>query len=364
MRVALTNRQRIAMALACKSGLDCLPVLPWGLDALAAPPDPSFGPLWHVLLERAVIKRRWTGWPDLFAPGPSVERSALVRQTPEGDRVRVTHLHGPGGELSQEVQSISGTSATDTTKRYLKSPADVERYLSWPYQEAVVDASPYFELEHSVGERGVVTYRMCDALSFVGENFDPEPFAMCSVENEDLILTLLEVLAGRIYRYVQGLLEGGARPIFVVGGSEFATPPLLGIRHFDDYVVRFDKPLIELMHRYGCKVIVHCHGRVNSLLERFIAMGVDGLHPLEVPPMGDVTLVEAKRRVGDRLCFVGNLQIGDMMSATPAEITEQVRRIREQAPSGMILSTSATPYETPMTSHLLENYIAAIEAAA
>jgi Uroporphyrinogen decarboxylase (URO-D) len=360
---SLTNRRRIGIALACRPGLDCLPVLPWGLDALAEPLDPSFAPLWKVLLERAVIKRRWIGAPDFFAPAPPVEREDVTPAI-EGGKVQVSHLHGPGGRLSQEVKSIPGTSASETTSRYLKSPEDVELYLSWPYREAVGDVAPYFELERSVGEQGVVTYRMTDALGVAAQNFEPEPFALCSVEQEDVILRLLEVIAGRIYRYVQGVLEAGARPIFNIGGCEFATPPLLGKRFFDDYVVRFDQPLFALIHRYGCKVIVHCHGRVNGLLESFVDMGVDALHPLETPPMGDVTLAEAKRRVGNRLCFVGNIQIGDMMSATPEEIREQVRRIRRDAPTGMILSTSATPYETPMSVRLLENYIAAIEAAA
>ncbi len=80
--------------------------------------------------------------------------------------------------------------------------------------------------------------------------------------------------------------------------------------------------------------------------------------------MGDITLAEAKRRVGDRLCFIGNLQIGDMMRAEPHEIRAQVRRIRQDVPTGMILSTSATPYETVLSERLLANYIAALEAAA
>ena len=79
--------------------------------------------------------------------------------------------------------------------------------------------------------------------------------------------------------------------------------------------------------------------------------------------MGDVTLEDAKRQVGNTICFVGTVQIGDRMSADSQEIRRQVRAILEQACPGMILTTSATPYEAPMSARLLHNYVAAIEAA-
>ena len=186
---------------------------------------------------------------------------------------------------------------------------------------------------------------------------------MLSVEDRSLALRLIETIAERIFVHTRGLLEAGARPIFIIGGPEFATPPLLSPRHFDDFVVRFDRPLIDLIHDYGCPVIVHCHGRLDAVLERFVDMNVDGLHPLEGPPMGDVTLAQAKQRVGDHICFVGTLQIGDMMSAAPQEIRRQVLAIRREACPGMILTTSATPYESPMSQRLFENYDAAIAAA-
>ncbi len=362
MAAKASNRQRILSALTRKSVAGDLPFLPWGLDALAAPPHPSYAPLFDILRERAVIKRRWVGRPDFFLPAPPVQIETQ-RKARDGIVAESTRLIAASGELYGERRDIPGTTAGEATSRYLKSPEDVELYLSWPFAAPAVEAAPFFELDREVAEQGVVTHRIPSALGVVGENFEPEPFALLSVENTDLALTLIETIAGRVYRHVRGLLEAGARPIFILGGPEFATPPLLSPRRFDDFVVRFDRPLIELIHGYGCPVIVHCHGRLDAVLERFVDLGVDGLHPLEAPPMGDVTLAEAKRRVGQRVCFVGTVQIGDMMSAPSREIARQVRAIREQACPGMILSTSATPYESPMSEHLMQNYVAAIEAA-
>jgi hypothetical protein len=363
MPAATDNRQRILMALSGQNAADDLPFLPWGLDALADPPDPSYAPLFDLLRRRAVIKRRWLSRPDLFTPAAPVACHTQSAILPDGTVEEIVHLCGASGELTCRRRSIPGTSAHEATSRFLKSPEDVELYLSWPFAGAMVDASPYFDLEDSVNRRGVVTLRVSTALGIVGESFEPEPFAICSVENYELVQALLRNIAGRVTDYVRQVLHAGARPIFILSGPEFATPPLLSPRHFDDFVRRYDQTLIDLIHGFGCRIIVHCHGRLNAVLERFVAMGVDGLHPLEGPPMGDVTLAQAKARVGDRLCILGTLQIGDMMAAEPDEIRRQVRAIRRDAPGGMILTTSATPYETLMTSRLMENYAAAIDAA-
>jgi hypothetical protein len=362
MAASANNRQRILNALACKNAPGDLPFLPFGLDALAAPPHPTYAPLFELLRERAVIKRRWVSRPEFFLPAAPV-RIETQRITSEGIITDCTRLISPAGELHGERRDIPGTTASEATSRYLKSPEDVELYLSWPFAEPAVEAAPFFELERDVSTRGVVTHRIMSALGVVGENFEPEPLALLSIENTELALTLIETIAGRVYRHTRGLLEAGARPIFILGGPEFATPPLLSPRRFDDFVVQFDRPLIDMIHSYGCPVIVHCHGRVDAVLERFADMGVDGLHPLEQPPMGDVTLAQAKQRVGNHMCFFGTLQIGDMMSAAPQEVRRQVLAIRQEACPGMILTTSATPYESPMSQRLLENYIAAIEAA-
>lgn len=351
-------------ALSCSPELERPPFLPWGLDVLAQPPHPSYLPLWQVLRQRAVWKRRWRGLDldDMFLPAAEIERAVDERRLPDGTTVITTTLRGPGGSLTSVSQGIAGTWAFESTRRFLSSADDVRLYLSWPFASPAAEGASFAALDAEVGGRGVVTWRIPDALGVVGHSFEPEPFALCSVEAPGIILRLLDVIAARIYAYVEAVLREGARPIVIIGGPEFATPPLLSPRTFDDYVVRFDQPLIDLLHRCGCKVIVHCHGRLDSVLERFVQMGVDALHPFEAPPMGDITPAEAKRRVGRRMCLVGNLQIGDMMTMAPSEIKRQARQLRQSVPDGLIVTTTATPYETPMSQRLFENYQAAFDA--
>lgn len=81
--------------------------------------------------------------------------------------------------------------------------------------------------------------------------------------------------------------------------------------------------------------------------------------------MGDVTPVEFKTRVGDRLAMIGNVQIGELLAGDPNGIRSWVRDlISTTGPGGgLIVSDSATPWETPMKDVTLANYTAVIETA-
>lgn len=142
--------------------------------------------------------------------------------------------------------------------------------------------------------------------------------------------------------------------------TEYALPPLMSPRDFEEFVVGFDKPLVDLVHSYpGTRAVIHSHGRVNAFLERFAAIGIDGLNVLEPPPQGDTVLVDAKRRVGDQLCLIGNIQYDDIVRGTSEGVERLVREaIRDGSPGGgFILSPCASPYESPLSPKGSDNLI-------
>jgi uroporphyrinogen-III decarboxylase len=187
-----------------------------------------------------------------------------------------------------------------------------------------------------------------------------ETLALWTVEQRDLLREMLDVFSRRLERAVRQCLEKGVGPIYYFNGPEYALPPLMSPRDFDEFVVPYDTRLISLIHSYpGRYVIVHSHGRVNRFLERFADMGTDGLNVLEPPPLGDVLLAEAKQRVGDRLCLIGNIQYDDLARCSLAEVGRFVREaIQAGAPGGgFILSPCACPYERPWPPMAARNFI-------
>jgi len=98
------------------------------------------------------------------------------------------------------------------------------------------------------------------------------------------------------------------------------------------------------------------------ILELLADCGIDVLQTLTPPPVGDVDLAEAKRRIGDRVCLMGYVDIIYVIQrGTPELIEHTVRHAIEVASpgGGFILGTSDSIRDgTP-----LENVRAYFQAA-
>ena len=171
---------------------------------------------------------------------------------------------------------------------------------------------------------------------------------------------MLDVALERLLDELKYCLENDLGPIYHFCGPEFALPPLMSPGDFEEFVVGYDTQLIDLIHSYEGKYVhMHSHGKVGKFLEKFAEMGVDGLNVLEPPPIGDTILSDAKARIGDRVCLIGNIQYDDLARGTEQSIERLVAEAIEQAApgGGFILSPCATPYERPLPQKASRNLI-------
>jgi len=102
---------------------------------------------------------------------------------------------------------------------------------------------------------------------------------------------------------------------------------------------------------------LHCDGRLSQLLDELPAAGVRVLSTFDP----NVDLLEAKRRIGDKVCLQGNVAPFLLLRATPSEVEAVCRgKIAEGSPGGgYILSTGGeTVKHTPWP-----NVLAMIESA-
>jgi len=90
-----------------------------------------------------------------------------------------------------------------------------------------------------------------------------------------------------------------------------------------------------------------------------VETGVDAINPLE--PVAGMDIAEVKRRYGDQVCLIGNIDCGELLSrGTPQQVRQVVQEtIRQAAPGGgYIMSSSNTIHSSVKP----ENYQAMIEA--
>ncbi len=135
--------------------------------------------------------------------------------------------------------------------------------------------------------------------------------------------------------------------------------PMVSPRHYRQYVFPWYRWCTAILRQHDLPHIYHSDGRLYSLLDDLLACGFDALHPVEPKAMD---MAELKRNVGDRLCLIGNIDLGYTLTrGTPREVEEEVReRIRTVGPGGgycLGSSNSVTSYVP------LDNFNAMREAA-
>ena len=168
------------------------------------------------------------------------------------------------------------------------------------------------------------------------------------LQEPGLIRMLADAWLERTWAKLDFLLSRGVGPFWHINGVERASPPMMGPRQWDEWVVPYDGEIIRRIKNRDpeARIHVHCHGRISSLLDSWIAMGVDSIDPVEPPPQGDIQFVEAKRRVKGRITLFGSIESCWLDMARPDEIELAVRSAIEDGGSlRMALMPSATRYE-------------------
>ncbi|MGQ9808892.1 MAG: uroporphyrinogen decarboxylase family protein [Armatimonadota bacterium] len=311
----MTSRERLLTAMRGGEP-DRTPVAPFGFGRVD--PDSDIG---RELVARTdiIVEASCGPWDVLGTQAtPSVEE--------RGDETVITY-HTPRGPLVRRDRRTARTHAT--VEHPLKTPEDVERFLSVPYVPHPVEASGYFQWQERIGEEGLVMTGLPNAVCIPASWFSPEDFCLMWADRPDLIRTLCEDASERILQRAEDLCGAGVRAFRIIGG-EYVTVQL-GPSAFDELVARFDVPLVETIHRYGGIAYYHNHGPVTRFLPRLAALGIDALDPLEAPPWGDVDLREARRLAGERLCFVGNLDDMEVLESLPLEESLAIARERLEA---------------------------------
>ena len=261
---------------------------------------------------------------------------------------RVTVLHTPKGDLKcSRLVSLKGQPGLAETY-LIKTREDAEKYLSLPLPEIRGDVSSFFTTRDQIGDAGIVDTSLgSNPGGLVATLFGTDAFAIMSVMERDIIHELCQRQMNISMNRLKFALSNNVGPFFSMAGQEYIVPPLHGPTDFNDFNVKYDKPIVDLVHDSGGYIHIHCHGSIKKVFQGFLDMGVDVLHPFEAPTMGDIKASEAKELARGRMCLEGNIQIDRMYEATPEDIRQETELLIQEIfddHKGLIVCPTASPY--------------------
>jgi hypothetical protein len=367
------SRRHDLLSLLRERRLDLIPATSYGVDRYSHPwmaRDPSYA-AWLAVSDAAehIFAFHLSYYASFGLTGAlGVADPALVERvvTRDAGATRTAlRLRTPKGDLTARYTENDGVRTVWRHDLLMKSDEDVARFLAAEFAPEPPDVAAFEAAAAALGERGLMEIELPNALCLVVENMSYEDFMVRTVTQPAAIDALLARAAELLVAWVEGLLRAGFGPVFRIFGPEYAAPPVMSLASYRKYVTAYDRPLIDLIHRYGGFARYHCHGPIRRLLDDFLALGVDLIDPCEAPPSGDITLRELADRVGRDVVLMGNIQLDAIERAEAAEIDRLVGEAVEAAGgrAPFILCPTACPFSSPLPAVTERNLLRFMAAA-
>lgn len=139
---------------------------------------------------------------------------------------------------------------------------------------------------------------------------------------------LLDKLFDFYWEYYSRLFEHAGNKIDVLAfADDFGTQESLLISPgiFDSYFADRIKKMADLAHKYDSAFLLHTCGNVESLIPRFIDLGVDILDPIQPESMDAARI---KKLFGKDICLRGGISSQQVLAHGTAD--DVVREVREK----------------------------------
>ncbi len=271
----------------------------------------------------------------------------------------------PKGQLKQTTRIIDSIHTTWEVEHWCKSLEDVDKALSVHYEPLRYDFSDGERIRNEVNGNGIIMTSLSDPLCVAAELMNFGDYTVWAMTEQEHFKKTLEIIHKRIMENLRNMLEIQAVDLYRICGSEYATPPYLPPELFKKYAVPYVSEMVDVIHSKGAKARLHCHGKIEKVLDMIASIGADAIDPCEGPPDGDIELSEVKSRVGGDRCIFGNLQLKLLEIADKDEVIAEVKRCMDNAKKGgrYVIMPTAAPINSPLSAKTEDNYFTFIEAA-
>ncbi len=264
--------------------------------------------------------------------------------------------------LTMQTRRDADVNTIWTIEHLLKNVDDLDAFLELPEFAPgdAPDPTAFLATEATLGDTGIAMIDTPDPLCLAALLFDLGEYTVIAMTAPERFHRLLERFAALLLPKTEAVARALPGRLWRIYGPEFAAAPYLPPRLFREYVCRYVKPMIDVIHRSGGYARIHSHGRLRGILDQIVGMGADAIDPIEPPPQGDVELAAVRQKYGRQLVLFGNLEIADIENLPSEQFAERVKRALDEGTSGegrgFVLMPSASPYGRRLAARTLQNY--------
>ncbi len=168
------------------------------------------------------------------------------------------------------------------------------------------------------------------------------------VDSPRFVRDLFEFVIELELRFARAQVEAGADII----GLGDAAASLIGPTYYNEFVLPYEKRLIDAIHEMGCRVRLHICGNTKPLLA---SMGKLGCDIVDLDSMAPMSL--GREQMGSNQVLLGNINpVATLRDGTPESVWTAVEQCHQQAGQRFIVGagcevTRDTPNENLRAMH-------------
>ncbi len=330
----MTNRERVKTAM--NGGVpDRVPVFPVITDMhttyLYGVPlwqTSAFPRLKYDLLEMAVRDYGFDGFEAPMGPAADFGRHFCVREE-DGKK----YLYDGGvktWELSDDNYPVPVNPPEEPAVR---SREEVKK-LTYPTAEEYKKNGWLKELERLKARFGDDAYISSHAAGFTMNglvSLRGSVQAMLDIYDEpEFVHDIIGFLTNQAIEIGKAIIEAGIDCIYI--GDAWSSCSLISPDIFREFCLPYYKRAAAEFRRRGADVYLHICGNSSPLFEMMAETGVNCIEPLD--PLGGVSVADAKKRVGKKVCLKGGVNTLTFVNGTPEDIERETLECLKQGMEG------------------------------
>ncbi len=166
---------------------------------------------------------------------------------------------------------------------------------------------------------------------------------MCLVSDPDKSKAILQHYADGVTQLALEMTEHRVDAIKI--SSPFAGSGFISLPFYKDFVLPYERQIVHSVRQQDVHIYTHTCGAIGDRLETMVESGISGLECLDPPPLGNVDLAEAKKRIGSDVFIKGNIDpIHVLLNGSPEIIRKDAEEkiLIGNRGGGYILSTACS----------------------
>lgn len=176
-------------------------------------------------------------------------------------------------------------------------------------------------------------------LDFIG--LDNAMLAL--IDNPEISLMILTHFTKLVKQLALEMCSTGIDAIKI--SSPFAGSGFISPEDYKTFVFPFESEIAQAVRSKNIHIYTHTCGSINDRLELMFATGISGIECLDPPPLGNVELEDAVKRIGNKGFIKGNIDsVNTLLYSSEEEIIADTKKRIEigRLKKGFILSTACS----------------------